>query len=161
MSNKLISCSINMYYCYYYYYQYLKQQSIFSTRIPWWIVRFKDQHFSEIKSCCNIIHSKAWSQSNCLFWGNKWYQLILVFCKDALNWSKVMIKMKMFMIHERNLKRFYSAVFNIIIMIITMSSILEWFLKDHDTEDWSNDAESFVYMNKLHFQIYSNRKQLF
>ncbi len=66
-----------------------------------------------------------------------------------------------FMIHERNLQRFYSAVFNIIIMIITMSSILEWFLKDHDTEDWSNDAESFDYMNKLHFQIYSNRKHLF
>ncbi len=21
-------------------------------------------------------------------------------------------------------------------------SILEWFLKDHDTEDWSNDAEN-------------------
>ncbi len=30
-----------------------------------------------------------------------------------------------FMIHERNLKRFYSAIFNIIIMIITTSSILE------------------------------------
>ncbi len=42
-----------------------------------------------------------------------------------------------------------------------MSSKLEWFLKDHDTEDWSNDAENFDYMNKLHFQIYSNRKQIF
>jgi len=39
-------------------------------------------------------------------------------------------------------------------------SILEWFLKDRDTEDWSNDAENVAlnYMNKLHFIIYSNSK---
>ncbi len=32
-----------------------------------------------------------------------------------------------------------------------------------DTEDWSNDAENSVLLhkNKLHFKIYSNRKQLF
>jgi len=28
-----------------------------------------------------------------------------------------------------------------------------------DTEDWSNDAEN--HRNKLHFTIYSHRKQLF
>ncbi len=32
-----------------------------------------------------------------------------------------------------------------------------------DTEDWRNDAENsaLLHENKLHFQIYSNRKQLF
>ncbi len=32
-----------------------------------------------------------------------------------------------------------------------------------DTEYWSNDAENSAsdHMNKLHFKIYSNRKQLF
>ncbi len=32
-----------------------------------------------------------------------------------------------------------------------------------DTEDWSNDAENSAlhHRNKLHFKIYSNRKQLF
>ncbi len=32
-----------------------------------------------------------------------------------------------------------------------------------DTEDWSNDAENkeINYRNKLHFNIYSHRKQLF
>ncbi len=32
-----------------------------------------------------------------------------------------------------------------------------------DTEDWSNDAENSAlhHKNKLHFQIYSNRKLLF
>jgi len=31
-----------------------------------------------------------------------------------------------------------------------------------DTEDWSTDAKNSAlhHMNKLHFQIYSNRKQL-
>jgi len=34
--------------------------------------------------------------------------------------------------------------------------ILEWFLKDHDTEDWSNAAEisALQHMKKLRFQIY-------
>ncbi len=42
-------------------------------------------------------------------------------------------------------------------------SILEWFLKDHVIEDWSNDAENsaLYHKNKLHFKIYSNRKHLF
>jgi len=32
-----------------------------------------------------------------------------------------------------------------------------------DTEEWSNDAENSTshHRNKLHFKIYSNRKQLF
>ncbi len=32
-----------------------------------------------------------------------------------------------------------------------------------DTEDWSNDADNSVWphRSKLHFKIYSNRKQLF
>ncbi len=32
-----------------------------------------------------------------------------------------------------------------------------------DTEDWSNNAENSAshHMNKLHFKIYYNRKQLF
>ncbi len=32
-----------------------------------------------------------------------------------------------------------------------------------DTEDWSNDAENSAlhHRNKIHFKIYSNRKQLF
>ncbi len=37
-------------------------------------------------------------------------------------------------------------------------SISEWFLKERDTKDWSNDAEHF---NKSHFKIYSNGKQFF
>ncbi len=39
-------------------------------------------------------------------------------------------------------------------------NILEWFLKD---QDWRNDAENsdLHYRNKLHFKIYSNRKQIF
>ncbi len=38
------------------------------------------------------------------------------------------------------------------------------FLKDHvDSEDWSSDADNSAlhHMNKLHFNIYSNSKQLF
>ncbi len=33
--------------------------------------------------------------------------------------------------------------------------ILEWFLKDHVTEDWSNDAENSAlhHMNKLNFKF--------
>ncbi len=32
-----------------------------------------------------------------------------------------------------------------------------------DTEDWSNDAENSVlhHKNKIHFKLYSNRKQIF
>ncbi len=42
-------------------------------------------------------------------------------------------------------------------------SILEWFLKDHVTLKKSNDAEKSAlhHMNKLHFKIYWNQKQLF
>ncbi len=34
-------------------------------------------------------------------------------------------------------------------------SILEWFLKDHVTQDWSNDAENSAlhHKNKLYFKI--------
>ncbi len=34
--------------------------------------------------------------------------------------------------------------------------ILEWFLKDRDTEDWSNDAE-----NSALFTAFTYRKQVF
>ncbi len=41
--------------------------------------------------------------------------------------------------------------------------LLEWFLKDHVTEDWSNAAENTAlhHKNKLYFKIYLNRKVLF
>ncbi len=37
------------------------------------------------------------------------------------------------------------------------------FWRSRDTEDWSNDAENTAlhHRNKLHFNIYSNRKQFF
>jgi len=74
---------------------------------------------------------------------------LLLFSKDA--WNESIYKSFFFIccscelsIHQRN----------------QQISILEWFLKDRDTEDWSNDAENVAlnYMNKLHFIIYSNSK---
>ncbi len=40
-------------------------------------------------------------------------------------------------------------------------SILEWFLKDHVTEDWSNFDENLAlhHRNNLHFQMYLNKKK--
>ncbi len=35
--------------------------------------------------------------------------------------------------------------------------VLEWFLKNHDTEDWSNDAENLALITfKLHVNIHNN-----
>ncbi len=66
-------------------------------------------------------------------------------------------------VHQRNLKKFYSAVFNIIIIINVFEqqiSILEWFLKDHvtlKTEVMMLKIQFWNQRNKLHFKIYSNR----
>ncbi len=49
-SNMLICCSINILLL---LLSILKQ---LSTLFVWWIERFKDQHFTEIKSFCNIIN---------------------------------------------------------------------------------------------------------
>ncbi len=85
-----------------------------------------------------LFHLKAWSQFNVLFifLGKKLSKLILLFSKNALNWSKVMIKTFIMLqiisisdkccsselsIHQRNLKKFYSAVFNIIINVFLSS----------------------------------------
>ncbi len=49
-------------------------------------------------------------------------------------------------IHQRNLKKFYSAVFNIIIIIIFFLAANQHIRMisegSCDTEDWSNDAEN-------------------
>ncbi len=126
-SNMLICCSRNIYYYYCYYYQYLKQLSIYFW-ILWWIERCKDQHLSEIKSFCNIIHYTIQKLGVSIYTyiqvyiygGKKWYKLILLFSKDALNRSKVMIKTFIMLqniyisdkccsselsIHQRNLRK--------------------------------------------------------
>ncbi len=69
------------------------------------------------------------------FGGGGGGRLILLFSKDALNWSKVMIKTFIMLqkisisdkccsselsIHQRNLKKFSSAIFKIIIIIINV-----------------------------------------
>ncbi len=70
-----------------------------------------------------------------IFWGKKLSKLILLFSKDALNWSKVMIKTFIMLqiiyisdkccsselsIHQRNLKKFY-IIFNIILNVFLSS----------------------------------------
>ncbi len=90
------------------------------------------------------------------------WKLILLFSKDDLNRSKVMIKTFIMLqmisisdkycsselsIHQRNLKKLYSTVFNIIVIIII-------------NVFWAKNS-AWNHRNKLHFKIYSNRKQLF
>ncbi len=108
-----------------YYYQYLKQLSTFFLwwRFFGWTERSKDQLVSEIKSFCSIIHYTIYFGGG--GGGEKLLKLILLFSKDALNWSNVMIKTFIMLqniyisdtccssilsIHQRNLN--YSAVFN-------------------------------------------------
>ncbi len=94
-SNILICCSRNIYY---YYYQYLKQLSTFLFRILWWIERSKDQYLSEIKSFCNIIHYTIQKLLvsiyiyKYIYIGKEMIEInrLLLFSKDALNWSKLM-----------------------------------------------------------------------
>ncbi len=45
---------------------------------------------------------------------------------------------------------------------LQQNSKLEWFLKNHDTEDWSNDAENSALITEIifFFIIYSYRKQV-
>ncbi len=39
-------------------------------------------------------------------------------------------------------------------MFLEQQINIEWFLKDHDSEDWNNDAEnSVLHYFKLHFKI--------
>jgi len=106
-------------------------------------------------------------------------KLILLFSKDASNWSNVTVKtfIMWFLlqvnavelsIHQRivgkkdhgshkNIKQFSTLIIRTI--IIEELIILEWVLKDHvsDTEDWSNDAEFFFFKCTM----YSNRKSLY
>ncbi len=88
-------------------------------------------------------------------------KLILLFSKDALNWPKVMTKTSIMLrkisisdkccsselsIHQRNLKKIYSAVFNIIIIIIIINVF--WAANQNirmiseGSCDWSNDAKN-------------------
>ncbi len=100
-----------------YYYQYLKHLSTFFLwwRFFGWTEISKDQLVSEIKSFCSIIHYTIFFGG-----GKKLLKLILLFSKDALNWSNLMIKTFMMLqniyisdkccssilsIHQRNLKK--------------------------------------------------------
>ncbi len=52
-------------------------------------------------------------------------------------------------IHQRILKIIFTSTTVFIMnhkkhLLSTKISILEWFLKDHVTEDWSNDAENWA-----------------
>ncbi len=107
--------------------------------------RSKDQHLSEIKSFCNIIHYH--------FLRNK---LILLFIKDALNWSKVMINTFIMLqkisisdkccsselcIHQRNQKKKILLVY------------YYDFWRSCDTEDWSNDAENTALITEINYSL--------
>jgi len=58
------------------------------------------------------------------------YIFVCLFSKDALNWPKVIKILPIIIIHLVTLLNFLFQI-----------SILERFLKDHDTGEWSNDAE--------------------
>ncbi len=113
-------------------------------------------------------------------------KLILIFNKDALNWSKVTIKAFVVLqfLFEINavllnflfIKEFRKNVAQIYSAAVLFSSLIKinvsWAANQYismisggscDTEDWSNDAENSALhlRNKLHLRIYSNRKQTF
>ncbi len=79
---------------------------------------------------------------------------------NTLKWSKMAVK-AFIMLQKSSIsnKSFHQMNRN----KEQQSSMLEWFLKDHVTEDWSNDAENTAahHGNKLYLSIYSNRKQYF
>ncbi len=68
-------------------------------------------------------------------------------------------------IHQRNLKKIYSAIFNIIIIIINVYWAANQDIRmiSEGSCEWSDDANNsdLKSRNKWHFTIYSNRKQLF
>ncbi len=68
-----------------------------------------------------------------------------------------------FLFIKETWKKFYSVVFNIIIINIFEQQIriLEWFLKDHVTGIMMLKIQLWNHRNKLHFKIYSNRKHSF
>ncbi len=131
--------------------------SIFKTveyiRILWLnIERSKVQHLSEIKRFCNIIHyTKILGIEIITFW----------FSKD---WSKVMIKTFIMLqkisisdkccsselsIHQRNLKKIFSA-FNIIIINVFWAANQHIRMISEGSCDWS-DAEKI--------QLFDHRNQ--
>ncbi len=130
--------------------------SIFKTvesflfRILWLIERPKAQHLSEIKCFCNIVHytiQKLGVSIYFFIWKEIW------FSKDALNWSKMLQKISIsdkcclfskLSIHQRNLNKFYSAVLNVIIIIIHVFSAANQDIRmiSEGSCDWSNDAKT-------------------
>ncbi len=47
-------------------------------------------------------------------------------------------------------------------MFLEQIIILEWFLKDHVTEDWSNDAENSALITEINYILqYIHTKQFF
>ncbi len=167
---------------YYYYYQYLNHLSKFfhgsliNRKIQrsvfiWNKKLFFILHYSIQKLGVSIIFFFFF-----FFWGGgggiyiMLYKIILLFTKEALNWSKVMIKtfimLQKISISDKscsselfnnqwNLKKIYSDVFNKIIII------LEWFLKDRVNGVTMLKNQLSNHRNKLHFKIYSNTNHLY
>ncbi len=118
-------------------------------------------------------------QSDVKVWG---HLIILLFSQDAFIWSEVTVKTFIMLqnisksnkccsfelsIHQSIQKRLWrTTVFNIVNnqkCLLSSKSYYNYFWRSCDTEDWSNDAENTAahHRNKLHFKIYSNKKQLF